>query len=255
MQGSVVSSGRSIQPSCQAVTPKRHEVTTSGEKPHPKSALPKILMLAHSVRLLALDTAILVCQGYRLQKQREMGECVAYAESLRGDDGRGPLTPRVAHDFREAVGENRRPPNEVENNNSSACNITTNRSRNRDDADGGFRKDHPSATDERSTSLKAALSAAVDRKIPESTRSAGDSDGSEDGSEDDGEDDHGDRSHASGDEGTSSGSDVGTGGSRQNDPQRGNASVSGGTRRGGRRREVSARVGAQRDDKGAKGEE
>lgn len=46
-------------------------------------------------------------QGYRAQKQREMGECVAYAESLREKDEKF-LTPTVAHVFQEAV-EDRRP--------------------------------------------------------------------------------------------------------------------------------------------------
>lgn len=46
-------------------------------------------------------------QGYRAQKQREIGECVAYAESLRGRDGQF-LTPKVANVFQEAV-EDRRP--------------------------------------------------------------------------------------------------------------------------------------------------
>eukprot|EP00903_Cladosiphon_okamuranus_P013190 g12302.t1 len=47
-------------------------------------------------------------QGYRAQKQREMRECVAYAESLRAKDGQF-LTLKVGHVFQEAVVRDRRP--------------------------------------------------------------------------------------------------------------------------------------------------
>jgi len=45
-------------------------------------------------------------QGYRTQKQLETRECIAYAESLRQEDGQF-LTPQAAHVFREAARERR----------------------------------------------------------------------------------------------------------------------------------------------------
>ncbi|CAM9902509.1 unnamed protein product [Ectocarpus fasciculatus] len=93
-------------------------------------------------------------QGFRLQKQREMGECIAYAESLKGDDGDGKgliLTPEVAHGFRDAV-EDRRQRSEAKNKGS-----------------GDVTADERTHDDDRS--LKAALRAAVAQEHPEATRS------------------------------------------------------------------------------------
>ncbi|CAM9138346.1 unnamed protein product, partial [Ectocarpus sp. 4 AP-2014] len=94
-------------------------------------------------------------QGFRLQKQREMGECIAYAESLKGDgDGKGlVLTPEVARGFRDAV-EDRRQGSEGKSKFAGSGDVTT---------------DERTQDDDRS--LKAALRAAVAQEIPEATRS------------------------------------------------------------------------------------
>lgn len=96
-------------------------------------------------------------QGFRLQKQREMAECIAYAESLKGDGyGKGlVLTPEVAHGFRDAV-EDSRQRSEGEGKNEFA-------------GSGDATADERNHDDDRS--LKAALRVAVAREHPEATRS------------------------------------------------------------------------------------
>ncbi|CAN0113925.1 unnamed protein product, partial [Ectocarpus sp. 6 AP-2014] len=95
-------------------------------------------------------------QGFRLQKQREMGECIAYAESLKGDgDGKGlVLTPEVARAFRDAV-EERRQRSEGKNKFAAGSGDVTTDERTQDD----------------DRSVKAALRAAVAQEHPEATRS------------------------------------------------------------------------------------
>ncbi|CAN0501424.1 unnamed protein product, partial [Ectocarpus sp. 12 AP-2014] len=95
-------------------------------------------------------------QGFRRQKQREMGECIAYAESLKGDgDGKGlVLTPEVARGFRDAV-EDRRQGSEGKSKFAGSGDVTT---------------DERTQDDDRS--LKAALRAAVAQEHPEATRSS-----------------------------------------------------------------------------------
>lgn len=91
-------------------------------------------------------------QGYRAQKQREMGECVAYAQSLRGKDGQ-VLTPKVAHVFQDAV-EDRRSAKE------------------RDKDKGGASRGAEGSSDvERS--LKNVLREAVGKEHPEFSSSSG----------------------------------------------------------------------------------
>lgn len=85
-----------------------------------------------------------------------MGECIAYAESLKGDgDGKGlVLTPEVARGFRDAV-EDRRQRSEGKNKFAGSGDVTT---------------DERTQDDDRS--LKAALRAAVAQEHPEATRSS-----------------------------------------------------------------------------------
>lgn len=83
-----------------------------------------------------------------------MGECVAYAESLRGKDGQF-LTPKVANVFQEAV-EDRRPAKEERGKEQAA-------------GPGGAAESSPDVE----RSLKTVLRAAVGKEHPESSRRSG----------------------------------------------------------------------------------
>ncbi|CAM9841050.1 unnamed protein product [Scytosiphon promiscuus] len=184
-------------------------------------------------------------QGYRLQKQQEMGECVAFAESLRLDDGRGLLTPRVAHAFRENVGSDRRLPPEIESTSRGNAALSGG------DRGGGEAVESvniAAATEEKGGSLKVALIAAVDQAHPESARSSCDGDGSEKSC-----DDTTDHSSAFGGELSSSEDDLSGEGSRRYDSRQSSGSESGRTGRRGARGDRSARVRAGSKKKIVKG--